>query len=156
MRGFAWFFTRSCRACDCSHVDLVSDETCCSKRKCSKLDCGCETSWIGYVMGLFHIFPCALAESIYEISACIFSVKSEIISEIYDPAFRLDVMSVDELTGYTMSETKENHVRIVQLCAEAEVCLSDKVSMYFSYRCSGFGSGRCCNHFNIRMIEQNP
>ena len=35
-----------------------------------------------------------------------------------------------------MSKAKENHIRIVELLAEAKVCLSDEVSVHRGYRCT--------------------
>ena len=107
-----------CAICAAPFI-LVPDESCSSKRKRSKLDCSCEASGIGYIMGFTHFITCTLTQTVHEMPSGIISVKSEIVSEVDDPAFRLDVMSVHELSRYSMSETKENYVRVVQLCAKA-------------------------------------
>ena len=43
-------------------------------------------------------------------------------------------MCIHKLTGNAMTQAKENHIGIIQVRAEAEVCLADEVAMYRSDR----------------------
>ena len=86
----------------------------------------------------------------------IVSVKAEVVTEVYDPAFGLDVVCVDELTGNAVAEAKEDHIRIIQLLAEAQVSLADEVTMDRCDRRTLRRSRRRCDDLHIRVVHQDP
>ena len=98
MGSFSRLLSGSGRSCDCCHVDLVFNQTGSGKRQSCKLDRCCKTSGVGHIMCGTYGFTRTFAQSVHEMSSGIITVKSEIIAEVDDPALRLDVMSVDELT----------------------------------------------------------
>ena len=134
MSCLARLFTSSCRTSQRCRMDLILDQACCSKWQSCQLDNCSKTSRIRHVMRLSNLLTRTLAQAVNEISAGIIAVQAEIISKIDDPALRLDLMSVDKLTRNAMSQTKENHVRIVEFCPETKISLSDKVTVYLPHR----------------------
>ena len=126
--------TRSGRTCNRCHMYLIIDQPRSSQLKSRKLDSCRKTSRIRDIMSLSDILACTLAKTIDELPSGIIAVQPEIVAKIDDPALRLDVMRIHELARNSMAEAEENHIRIVQLLAEAEIGLTDEVPVYRSYR----------------------
>ena len=107
-------------------------------------------------MGLAHLLAGTFAKAIDELPAGILPVKSEIIAEVYDPAVGTDLMRIDELTGYAMSEAKEDHIRIIQFGSETELGFPEQIPVHRCHR-SSFGRGRGCSHnLHLRVVQQYP
>ena len=79
-------------------MNLVIYQSCCSQRQGRQLDCSGKTSWIRYVVCITHLFAGTFTKTIYEMASCIITIKTEVITEVYDAAGRFDVMSVDKLS----------------------------------------------------------
>ena len=143
----------SCRSCDCSHMDLVIDKSCRCQWKCCQLDGSRKTSRVSHVVSFTDILTCTFAKSIYKIASCIVSVKTEIVSKVNDAARRLDLVCVHKLAGNAMSQTEENHIRVIQFKTETQVCLTDQIPVY---RVNSCAFRRCCGgsyNLNIRVVK---
>ena len=85
----------------------------------------------------------------------VISVETEIVAQVNDTARWLDVMGIDKLTGYAVSQAKENYVRVVQLLAETQIGFTYQVPVYGRYGRTFGRGGRCCHNLYIRMVQQN-
>ena len=86
MRSLARLLAGACRTCDCSHMNLIVDESCSCKRKRRKLNCSRETSRVGNIMSLEDLLSCALAKTVHELTSRIIAVESEVIAKVDDSA----------------------------------------------------------------------
>ena len=92
MSCLARLLSRSCGTCQRCHMNLILDQTSCGKWQCCQLNSCCKTTWISYIMRIGNLLTSALAKTIYKMSSCIISVKTEIISKVNDSALRFNVM----------------------------------------------------------------
>ena len=97
MCSLARLLASSCRPGNGCDVDFVFDESCRGQRQHCKLDRRSEAAWVCHIVSLADFLAGAFAQAIYELPSGIVSVEPEVITQVYDPAVRTDLMAVHKL-----------------------------------------------------------
>ena len=97
MCSLARLLASSCRSGNGCDVDFVFDESCRGQRQHCKLDRRSEAAGVCHIVSLADFLAGTFAQSIYELPSGIVSVEPEVITQVYDPAVRTDLMAVHKL-----------------------------------------------------------